>query len=437
MAGKAQHVVKVDCKTLIATIRFPNGKEYTYSLGSLDKNTLIRMYGTVFNRKFTGGTPLGKTKDEIYDTVKRACEDVVATGGTTVIFADITDAKPVERPPAVERILTPRETPPVVANNTDRVANAVRDVISDALRSVGIDEEAVKGLIAKALESERVTTYEMIKDTRPIVTQVVLPTGAVRPVEGITHEIFPKVLKAVARGQHIWMTGSAGAGKTTIAEQVAKALGVEFSSDSYNSQSSKADIKGYKSVSDNLYQSTGFRERFEHGGVYLLDEIDASNPNILTTLNSALSNASLGFPDGMVKRHPKFVAIAAANTWGNGATAEHVGRVAIDGATIDRFAMLHVKIDERMETELVRGTGIRMDVGDQWLNIVRSARRNVDTNGLKVIVSPRASIGGAHLLDSGFTWQETVDMRLLKGSKPEVANKIMAGIVVPSGAPIA
>ena len=200
MAGKAQHVVKVDCKTLIATIRFPNGKEYTYSLGSLDKNTLIRMYGTVFNRKFTGGTPLGKTKDEIYDTVKRACEDVVATGGTTVIFADITDAKPVERPPAVERILTPRETPPVVANNTDRVANAVRDVISDALRSVGIDEEAVKGLIAKALEAERVTTYEMIKDTRPIVTQVVLPTGTVRPVEGITHEIFPKVLKAVARG---------------------------------------------------------------------------------------------------------------------------------------------------------------------------------------------------------------------------------------------
>jgi cobaltochelatase CobS len=145
----------------------------------------------------------------------------------------------------------------------------------------------------------------------------------------------------------------------------------------------------------------------------------------------------MGFPDGMVKRHPKFVAIAAANTWGNGATAEHVGRVAIDGATIDRFAMLHVKIDERMETELVRSTGIRMDVGDQWLNIVRSARRNVDTHGLKVIVSPRASIGGAHLLDSGFTWQETVDMRLLKGSKTEVANKIMAGIAVPSGAPIA
>ena len=232
------------------------------------------------------------------------------------------------------------------------------------------------------------------------------------------------------------MTGSAGAGKTTIAEQVAEALGLEYDSDSYNSQSSKSDIKGYKSISTDLYQSTGFRNRFEHGGVYLLDEIDASNPNILTTLNSALSNSVMGFPDGMVKRHPKFVAIAAANTWGNGATAEHVGRVAIDGATIDRFAMMHIPIDENLESTLVINTGVNLQVGQQWVNIVRKARANVDKHGLKVIVSPRASIGGATLLDCGFSWQEAVEMRILKGSKPEVVAKIMEGIDIPQGVPV-
>lgn len=430
MAGKALLIVtgSIDSADMTCKVQYPNGVAYKRTWSGLDKNTLI-VLARCLGHKFVGKTPMRLTTDELRTVVYSYKGALVSPlAGTTTTY----EAEAIK--PTQPTTPTP---PTVVANNSDRVASAVRDVISEALRSVGIDEDAVKRIIESALVAERIVTNELIKDTRPIVTQVVLSNGAVRTVKGITHEIFPKVLKAVSRGQHIWMTGSSGSGKTTIAEQVAESLGVKFSSDSYNSQSSKADIKGYKSISDNLYQSTGFRDRFEHGGVYLLDEIDASNPNILTTLNSALANSSMGFPDGMVKRHPSFVAIAAANTWGNGATAEHVGRVAIDGATIDRFAMVHIKIDERMETELVRGTGIRMDVGEQWLNIVRHARRNVDSHGLKVIVSPRASIGGAHLLDSGFSWQETVEMRLLKGSKPDVANKIMADISVPSGTPIA
>ena len=430
MAGKAQHVVKVDCKTLIATIRFPNGKEYTYSLGSLDKNTLIRMYGTVFNRKFRGGTPLGKTKDEIYDTVKRACEDIVADGGATVIFSDITDAKP-EPAPASPTHVAQRE-----ALTGDKVGGAIRDVIADAMRSIGVDEDAVRKLIDTALDNERVKVMELLRDVRPLVTTVVLPSGETRPVTGLTHEIFPKVLKAVACGEHVWMTGSAGVGKSKIARQVAESLGVAFSAEPFNSQSSKADIKGYKAISDNLYQSTGFRDRYEHGGVFLMDEIDASNPNILTVLNDALSNDSMAFPDITVKRHPQFVAIAAANTWGNGATSEYVGRAPIDGATIDRFTMMHVKIDERLETELVRGTGLDMEHGSTWLNIVRTARRNVDNHGLKAIVSPRASVGGAKLLAGGFTWQDVIDMRLLKGVKPDVVSKVMESVIVPKGAPV-
>jgi hypothetical protein len=53
-----------------------------------------------------------------------------------------------------------------------------------------------------------------------------------------------------------------------------------------------------------------------------------------------------------------------------------------------------------------------------------------------VIVSPRASIGGATLLDCGFSWQEAVEMRILKGSKPEVVAKIMEGIDIPKGVPV-
>lgn len=426
MAGKAMNIVRVDCTERKAYVLLASGKEYPYEIRWLDKNTLIVMYKRAFGLTWVG-KPMAKTKDEVLATVLQACNDCVARGVTMLHVT-----QPV--PPVIPQPSQPSFVPSVPTG--DRVANAVRDVIQDALRSVGVDEDAVRKLIDSALESERVRTYEMIKDTRPLVTNVVLPTGETRPVTGLTHEIFPKVLRAVSCGEHVWMTGSAGVGKSKIARQVAESLGVAFSAEPFNSQSSKADIKGYKAISDNLYQSTGFRDRYEHGGVFLMDEIDASNPNILTVLNDALSNDSMSFPDGMIKRHPKFVAIAAANTWGNGATAEYVGRAPIDGATIDRFTMMHVKIDERLETELVRGTGLDMEHGSTWLNIVRTARRNVDTHGLKVIVSPRASVGGAKLLAGGFTWQDAIDMRLLKGVKPDIVSKVMESVIVPKGSPV-
>jgi MoxR-like ATPase len=426
MAGKALEIVSIDTQLGKCLVRYPNGMEYHNSWASLDKNTLIVLCGKL-GHKFTGMTPMKLDRLSLRDIALSYASNAPI---------------PTESFPQVPTV------PAVSARaGTDSVADAVRNVIADALRNGGIDEEAVQSLINarftehNALLGSRLDALvsdlqAQIKDNRPQVTQVVLTDGKVVTPKGVQHQAFPKVLRAISRGQHIWMTGSAGAGKTTIAEQVAESLGLEYDSDSYNSQSSKSDIKGYKSISTDLYQSTGFRNRFEHGGVYLLDEIDASNPNILTTLNSALSNSVMGFPDGMVKRHPKFVAIAAANTWGNGATAEHVGRVAIDGATIDRFAMMHIPIDENLESTLVINTGINLAVGQQWVNIVRKARANVDKHGLKVIVSPRASIGGATLLDCGFSWQEAVEMRILKGSKPEVVAKIMEGIDIPKGVPV-
>jgi cobaltochelatase CobS len=176
-----------------------------------------------------------------------------------------------------------------------------------------------------------------------------------------------------------------------------------------------------------------FRQRFEHGGVYLLDEIDAANPNILLTLNSALSNGWMMFPDGKVKRHEKFVAIASANTYGNGATAEYVGRQVIDGSTLNRFVKMDMQIDEIMEAGIVGDLSVDADAGRSWLEIVRRARINVSAHGLKVIVSPRDSYHGARLLNTGFTFQECVPMTFASGLKPEQFAKVMEGVGVPSG----
>ena len=168
----------------------------------------------------------------------------------------------------------------------------------------------------------------------------------------------------------------------------------------------------------------------------MLDEIDGANPNILLALNSALSNGFMAFPDGTVKRHKDFIAIACANTYGNGATAEYVGRQVIDGASIDRFVKMDIPIDTSMEAGVVNDISKDALAGREWLNVIARVRANVANYGLKVIVSPRSSINGAKLLNAGFTYQQCVPMTFGSGVKPETLNKMMEGVNVPAGGAI-
>jgi cobaltochelatase CobS len=204
---------------------------------------------------------------------------------------------------------------------------------------------------------------------------------------------------------------------------------LEFSAQSFNAQSSKSDLVGFMTA-NGVYVGTEFRKRFEFGGVYLMDEIDNANPNILGTLNAALANGYMAFPDGMVKRHDGFVAIAAGNTYGNGATAQYVGRNPIDGATKDRFVFMDILIDENVEDAMMQAEGLDASVLAKWTNIVRSARKNVTSHGLQVIVSPRSARDGARLLKAGFTTTEVVGMTILKGAKPEVSEKVLSGVTL-------
>ena len=263
----------------------------------------------------------------------------------------------------------------------------------------------------------------------PKVIEVHIPNRPVNRIDGIQHEQFPSVLRILGKNRNLFLVGPAGTGKTTIAENAAKALGAEFSAQSFNAQSSKADLVGFVTA-NGVYVPTEFRRRFECGGVYLMDEIDNANPNILGTLNAALANGYMAFPDGMVKRHAEFVAVAAGNTYGNGATAQYVGRNPIDAATKDRFVFVDILIDENVETAMVGATGLDAAKAAQWLAVVRQCRKNVQDSGLQIIVSPRAAENGAHLIDAGFPVREVIDMTILKGAKPEQAAKVLDGVAI-------
>jgi hypothetical protein len=118
-------------------------------------------------------------------------------------------------------------------------------------------------------------------------------------------------------------------------------------------------------------------------------------------LNSALANDAMAFADGMVSRHKDFVAIATANTYGNGATAEYVGRNPIDKALLNRFATIDIDIDENVEDAMLNSVGLSLDVSRLWITAIRRARANVFSAGLRVLVTPRNTLNGAKQISAG------------------------------------
>ena len=135
------------------------------------------------------------------------------------------------------------------------------------------------------------------------------------PVGSKRHQIFAALRMTVAAKVNVFLVGPAGSGKTTVAKQVAHSLGLRFH---FNGAiHSEYKLTGFRDAQGKVHR-TAFREAFEHGGLYLFDEIDASQPAALLAFNAALANGMFDFPDRHVQAHPNFRCIAAANTWGKG-----------------------------------------------------------------------------------------------------------------------
>ncbi len=259
------------------------------------------------------------------------------------------------------------------------------------------DMDKIREMISHEVE-------EQIESVRRVSIEVELPTG-VKNI-GTQHHQFETLLKMVSAGVNVLMVGPAGSGKTYTAREVARALDKRFFSASVGPQSSKVDFMGYMDA-NGRYVRTNWREAFENGGVFLIDELDAGNPQILTTINQTTENGTAGFPDGQVERHADFIVLASGNTYGRGADRMYVGRQQLDGATNDRFAILNWEYDEVLEREI---TG-----NDQWVKRVQTIRKAVEKLKIRHIVSPRASINGARLLATGIPREQVEEMLIWKG----------------------
>jgi len=257
--------------------------------------------------------------------------------------------------------------------------------------------------------------------------------------EGLMHYKFPLLMAALAARVNIMLVGPAGSGKTTAASKAAEALGLPFYGTGAISNEFK--LTGFIDAQGRIV-STAFRKAFEHGGVFLFDEMDASLPAALLAFNAALANDWMDFPDGCIKRHPDFVVVAGANTFGSGADRQYVGRNQLDAASLDRYAVIDWGYDEALEAALIgapapRNAPVPLSIAPisadeaqskagQFLERVRKVRGAVTELKVRHVVSPRATINGSKLLAAGWSWSQVEEAVIWKGLDAETKTKVNA-----------
>ena len=238
----------------------------------------------------------------------------------------------------------------------------------------------------------------------------------------LQHKKIDTIIKAMEsadrNSKNIMLSGPIGTGKTTLCGQIADKLSLDFYPYSLCSHTTKSDLVGFIDAGG-VYRSSALRQAFEHGGLVLLDEMDASNPNVLSIINNMLSNQQYYFPDGLVKKHELFKCICAMNSNGRGGEIIYTKSQRLDASTLDRFVFIKIDIDENLEKALTNNK--------DWYDRVLKFRKVIkEICNDDVVIGQRAMLDGADLLDAGFSQSEVEDMVIYKGIDEDIVDSIKA-----------
>lgn len=296
----------------------------------------------------------------------------------------------------------------LMKSSKEEIRKQITDVVLAAKQDIDIAKQQIAELLSEVKEIKR-----------PPMVKI---EGGLEEQE-LAHDQLSDLIKIMCSSRRnkktIMMVGAAGAGKSKMVSQAARVFKLDFYPMSIGAQTTKSDLMGFMNAQGD-YTSSPVRMAFENGGVLLLDEIDAGNSGTLTILNNLLSNDEIMFPDKRVHKHKDFICVCTANTYGKGGTMEYVGRNRLDAATLDRFVVINIKYDTELEKYLCKN--------DWYWNIIQQMRENAYRYDIKIIISPRAAIEGADLLDAGFKIKDVLDMCVFKGLSDDVKSKILEGI---------
>jgi cobaltochelatase CobS len=343
------------------------------------------------------------------DLTSTKCLEIAARFGINVMDVISSVESPIETPKDIPVIETKEADNVTVAEKLPAITDDKTAAALAALQSLlspSVDMATVKKIVAE-------TVAKALEGTALVRIELKRVDNTEYKSDGTQHPLFADLLTSLstkmANGAYpnVWIAGPTGSGKTHAAKECAKAFGVPFY---FNGALGMAhELTGFVDAAGN-YHTTPFRVAYEQGGVYLFDEVDASDNAALLALNAALANGECSFPDNPlpVARHENFRCIGAANTFGQGATAEFIGRAKIDAAILSRFAIkLHWTYDVALEQAISGNV--------EFTKRVQAARARAQAAGVKIVIDPRHSMAGAALISAGMSSDRAAALTYLAG----------------------
>jgi len=276
-------------------------------------------------------------------------------------------------------------------------------------------EETVKDLKEELKETKR---------TNPRVLILKRPDGTKKRIKQPRHQNYEEMLELVMFRENIMLVGPSGCGKSHLCKQVAGDVKLDFYHINFSAGTSESHLTGrllpIGKAGQFEYVFADYALAYENGGLYLGDELDAADSNMLLVINTSLSNGYLALPNRPSKpridKHPDFVFIGAANTYGRGADRLYVGRNQLDEAFLDRFrvGMIEMDYDEELEAKLCPDDDLRTRL--------QTYRKRVRENRLERIVSTRF-LEKAYRMKTEADWSDDkIDGKLFSGwTEDEIA----------------
>lgn len=317
--------------------------------------------------------------------------------------------------------------------SADQVREIAGEVVEDAISELDIKGGGSAAPVDDA--TLRKLVQEFVAKSEPRVTYIEKDTKRTVKIKGRLHPMFEKVRKLASGRLNVMLCGPAGCGKSYLAEKLAEVLGARtFGMLSCTSGASESQLTGWLlpvSAGGNFtYVSSEFVDVFENGGVFLLDEVDAADPNMLLVINAALANGHLHIPQRhkkpKVTKHKDCIIVAAANTFGTGADAIYVGRNQLDAATLDRFYVVRMDYDVALENDLIAAEDdAAITSFGAWVHAIRS--KVALDNRIRRVVSTRMIQKGIAAYRAGIAMDE-IKVDLLAGWTRDELNRVNTGV---------
>ena len=225
-------------------------------------------------------------------------------------------------------------------------------------------------------------------------------------------QVIPEVVPEV---ETVYLAGPAGSGKNHTVEQIAKELGWNF----YFSNSVQQEYKltGFIDAGGCFHETEFYKAcTDENECIFFLDEMDASIPEVLVLLNAAIANGYFEFPNGRVDfDHVHFV--AAGNTVGSGADDMYTGRMVLDQATLDRFAIIEFDYSMKIELAITKNNV-------ELVNFIHQLRKEAQSKGIRATFSYRCMTMITKLENAGMDLVMAMTVSVVKGLDKDTINTL-------------